>query len=60
MRKQLGGKGKVAIQVGSLTALNAKERGTRVSRTRIKDSQIGEIVVEDVDQGRRPGGERPL
>ena len=48
MIEQLGGKGKVAIQVGSLTALNAKER-IQGFKDAIADSAI-EIVVEDVDQ----------
>jgi ribose transport system substrate-binding protein len=47
MAEILDGKGKVAIQVGSLTALNAKERIAGF-KDAIKDTQI-EIVVEDVD-----------
>jgi ribose transport system substrate-binding protein len=47
MGEILGGKGKVAIQVGSLTALNAKERIAGFKEA-IKDTKI-EIVVEDVD-----------
>ena len=48
MIEQLGGKGKVAIQVGSLTALNAKER-IQGFKDAIASSEI-EIVTEDVDQ----------
>lgn len=48
MIEQLGGTGKVAIQVGSLTALNAKER-IQGFKDAVADSDI-EIVVEDVDQ----------
>lgn len=47
MAKILNGKGKVAIQVGSLTALNAKERIAGFKEA-VKDTQI-KIVVEDVD-----------
>ena len=48
MKEILGGKGKVAIQVGSLTALNAKERIAGFKKA-LEGSAI-EIVVEDVDQ----------
>jgi len=48
MKEILGGKGKVAIQVGSLTALNAKERIAGFKKA-LEGSAI-EIVAEDVDQ----------
>ncbi len=48
MAEVLNGAGKVAIQVGSLTALNAKDR-IQGFKDAIKDTKI-EIVAEDVDQ----------
>jgi ribose transport system substrate-binding protein len=48
MKEILGGKGDVAIEVGSLTALNAKDRIAGFKKA-IEGTDI-KIVVEDVDQ----------
>lgn len=48
MKQLLPGGGKVAVQVGSLTALNAKER-IQGFKDAIKESKI-QIVKEDVDE----------
>ena len=58
MIDQLGGKGKVAIQVGSLTALNAKER-IQGFKDAIADSEI-EDCGRRRGPGRRPGCECAL
>ncbi len=48
MKEILGGKGNVAIEVGSLTALNAKDRISGFKKA-IEGTDI-KIVTEDVDQ----------
>jgi ribose transport system substrate-binding protein len=48
MKEILGGKGKIAIQVGSLTALNAKDRIAGFKKA-IEGAEI-KVAAEDVDQ----------